>query len=327
MTATPIRSPRAPSRVRPALARNEFATAEERRRESLWWETYADIEEHFFWVLPQEFQPLARARYLRRAAEFLRGAPRIVDYGCGNGWIARQLADLLPARITGLDFSPAQIALARSAGTGQDARIDFQTIDGPRALPPAEGYVFHGVLHHLPAAEIHDLLEQVQRLAPSGARLVFVEPTCFPKNEPTEAQQALLARIAQVIEEPAQALERSGRQPGPRIRQLRDTADERWWGTLPYGPSPLERPFLGDELQRSVAHYCEVKDTRVVQYLPASQAMGGELTMLAEDDPELARVLAPELLQRVDQLEQDLIAQDPLPDTGWYMQMITAQVR
>jgi hypothetical protein len=55
--------------------------------------------------------------------------------------------------------------------------------------------------------------------------------------------------------------------------------------------------------------------------------MGGELTMLAEDDPELARALAPELLQRVDQLEQDLIAQDPLPDTGWYMQMITAQVR
>ena len=190
MTATPIRSPRAPSRVRPALARNEYATAEERRRESLWWETYADIEEHFFWVLPTEFQPLARERYLQRAAGFLDGAGRIVDYGCGNGWIARKLGHLLPARITGLDFSPAQIALARAASAGQDARIDFQTIDGPRALPPAEGYVFHGVLHHLPASEIHDLLEQVQRLAPSGARLVFVEPTCFPKNEPTEGQQA-----------------------------------------------------------------------------------------------------------------------------------------
>lgn len=327
MSPTLMRNPRAPTRVRPPLARNEYATAAEREREGQWWAKYAQIEEHFYWVLPADFQPRARQRYMQRAADFLHGAKHVIDYGCGNGWITRKLGELLRTKVTGLDFSATQIALARSTPAPQGVTIDFQIVDGPQSLPAADAYVFHGVLHHLPASEIHDLMEQVQRLAPSGARLVFVEPTCFPKLEPTEEQQALLDRINALIQEPAAALLRAGRHPGAHVQHVRDTADERWWGELPYGPSPLERPFLGDELSKVISHYFDLHDTAVVQYLPASQAVAGELTLLAEDAPDLAHAIAPDLLLRVDELEQTLIGLDSLPDTGWYMQLLTATVR
>lgn len=327
MNAKTLRTPRAPARVRPALSRNEFATPAEREREGRWWAAYAQIEERFYWVLPPDLQPVARQRYMQRIADFLRDAAHIIDYGCGNGWIARALARLVHARVTGLDFSPAQIALAQATEVPPGARVDFQTVAGPQDLPAAEAYVFHGVLHHLPASEIHELMAQVQRLAPSGARLVFVEPTCFPGQPVSAAHRALLDRIQALVEEPAAALRRLGREPSAPVQRVRETSSERWWGELPYGPSPLERPFAGAELSAVVSHYFELRDTAIVQYLPASQAAAGELAMLAEDAPELALSIAPALLEQVDELERQLMALQPLPDTGWYMQMLTATVR
>lgn len=326
MLAPPLRTARKPTRPRPALARNEFTTPAERAREAHWWATYAWIEERFYWVLPPDLQPLARRRYVQRIADFLHDAVHVIDYGCGNGWIARALARRVRARVTGLDFSPAQIALARATEVPAGARIDFQSLAGPQDLPVADAYLFHGVLHHLPAAEIHDLMNQVQRLAPRGARLVFVEPACFTGQPVGDAQRALLDRIQVQVEEPAAALRRLGRVPSATVQRLREISSERWWGEQPCGPSPLERPFTGTELGTVVAHYFEPPELAVVQYLPASLAVASELAMLAEDAPELARSIAPALLGQVDELEGLLLASTPLPDSGWYLQMLTATV-
>lgn len=238
MLAPPLRTARKPTRPRPALARNEFTTPAERAREARWWATYAWIEERFYWVLPPDLQPLARRRYVQRIADFLHDAVHVIDYGCGNGWIARALARRVRARVTGLDFSPAQIALARATEVPAGARIDFQSLAGPQDLPVADAYLFHGVLHHLPAAEIHDLMNQVQRLAPRGARLVFVEPACFTGQPVGDAQRALLDRIQVQVEEPAAALRRLGRVPSATVQRLRGISSERWWGEQPCGPSP-----------------------------------------------------------------------------------------
>jgi hypothetical protein len=49
--------------------------------------------------------------------------------------------------------------------------------------------------------------------------------------------------------------------------------------------------------------------------------------MLAESAPELAREIGPELQRRMDALERVLLKFPVPPDSGWYMNMLIAQVR
>jgi SAM-dependent methyltransferase len=307
------------------LDRRTSATPELLAHETEWWRHFAQAEERYSWVLPDAFQPLPRLRYLREIGQWLQNAASVVDYGCGNGWLARMLRANLSARVVGVDFSEAQINLARQASQGLD-QLQFEVIRGTHELPPADAYVFHGVLHHMAADDIHAVLEGVSRRAARGSRLVFVEPMCQPGHTPDETDRALLDEMQRVFQGPTEALAIAGRTQSERVHTLRADAERRWWGEAPYGPSPMERPFLPNELEAVVGHYFEYLGSRPVQFLSASQALSIELTLLAEDDPALAASIQPELQRRMDVLERALLKFPKLPDAGWYMQMITARV-
>lgn len=50
---------------------------------------------------------------------------RVLDLGCGNGWLCRRVAGLAPgARVVGVDISPEMVRLARSASSGY-ANLNF----------------------------------------------------------------------------------------------------------------------------------------------------------------------------------------------------------
>jgi SAM-dependent methyltransferase len=307
------------------LKRYPTGTAELRARELQWWARYADAEERYFWGLAGSWQPLARARYLDAMARALVDARHVVEYGCGNGWVARAIADRIRRPVTGLDFSPAQIELANASNRDCPWTL-FLSIEGPRDLPSTDGYVFHGVLHHMAEDEIHQLLGRVAARAPRGARVILAEPVIYPGQHADDGARALYDEIQAMTGEPRRAAERAGFAESPQVAAARRAAGERCWGEPPHGPSPMEKPFEGDEFTRLVAHYFVIEDARIVQYLPASQTIASELALVASYAPEPMAALASCLLREVDALERALLRMPRKPDGGWYLQMICARV-
>lgn len=310
---------------RPKLNRRAVVDDALREKEILWWQRFARSEERFSWVLPEVFQPLPRERYMQRIADALGDPELVVDYGCGDGWISRALAKRMSSRFLGLDLSAAQIVLARDASR-QFPRLDFRVVAGPEVIPSANTYILHGVLHHLPADEIFRLLERIKDVAPDGAALVVVEPVWFPGNSPDQTDKNLLSAMKHIVEEPARALRAQGRSPGPEVERFRRDAGERWWGEPPYGPSPMEKPFEHDELNAVLERYFAIEYTQPVQFLPASQDLATELALLAEDAPDLARAIQPQLQGPMDLLESALLKFSRLPDIGWYMTLTMARI-
>jgi SAM-dependent methyltransferase len=297
-----------------------------RERELQWWARYGGIEERYSWGVVDSWQPPARLRYIGRMAEIFTDCSHVVDYGCGSGWLARMLAERLQRPVTGVDFSGEQIGLAAQRHADCPWTL-FAPIDGPADLPRAPGYVFHGLLHHLSVAEIEALLDRVQTAAPRGARLVFVEPVCFPGNVPDIRDGVLLEAIDEVVKEPFREAQARGVVIVPAVQQARSEAETRWWGTAPYGPSPMEKPFERDELPRLLERWFDCKPQQLVQFLPASQALAGELALLRDCDEPLADAIAPGLMAQMDALERVVLRLPRQPDAGWYLQMIEARVR
>jgi SAM-dependent methyltransferase len=312
--------------VLPPLKRREHAGEELRAREREWWARYGQVEERYFWGMQHSWQPLARKRYLETMAKLLAGTRHVVDYGCGNGWVARIIAEHIQAPVTGVDFSEEQIALANAA-SGDNPWTLFAQIEDVEELPIADGYILHGVLHHLTAHEIHGLLDRVATRCAAGSKVVLVEPCCFPGHGPDARDRVLLDLIDELVREPARAAAAAGVAEPDEIGAVRAAGDERWWGEIPYGPSPMERPFERDELSALAHHYFDVHEEKLVQFLPASQGLAGQLALVAEYAPDVAQAIATPLLWQMDVLERALLRMPEPPDAGWYMTLVSATVR
>jgi len=103
----------------------------------------------------------------KEIALYVPGARRVLDVGCGSGYIAHHLSAMLGASVTGTDV-----------GAQAEAPIAYQRFDG-RALPFADGsfdvVLFCYVLHH--ARDAAALLAEARRVLAPGGRLVIYEDT------------------------------------------------------------------------------------------------------------------------------------------------------
>jgi SAM-dependent methyltransferase len=123
--------------------------------------------------------PLCAQYLVNLAALFalMRPPPgRIVEFGCGTGWLSLILAER-GYDVTGVDISPDAIALAQRLQSERGlANAAFQIADYEsfQLAAPADCVVFHDALHHaesLPAA----LTAAHAALAPGGM-LLCIEP-------------------------------------------------------------------------------------------------------------------------------------------------------
>ena len=98
------------------------------------------------------------------------GCARALDVGCGEGMLARQLADRVP-EVVGIDRDAASVAAARRQGPG--GRVGFVRGDFlAHPFPPASFGLISCVaaLHHMDAAAA--LARMSQLLAPGGTLVV-----------------------------------------------------------------------------------------------------------------------------------------------------------
>lgn len=117
------------------------------------------------------------ARALREMAPGLPADPSVLDAGCGSGGYTRALAQLLPARVAGLDRPDvARLAREKTEAAGLADRVSFRGGE-LRELDwggPYDLVLLSNLLHGYPEEEALALLRRTRKaLRPGGAVAVF----------------------------------------------------------------------------------------------------------------------------------------------------------
>jgi SAM-dependent methyltransferase len=115
-------------------------------------------------------------RLLARLGDDLSQA-RVLEYGCGTGWITTQLAER-GASVSAFDISPEAVAQTRAALAACNLldRCEVEVMPGERLAYKDNTFdlaVGFAILHHL---DIPLALSQLRRVLKPGGRAFFAEP-------------------------------------------------------------------------------------------------------------------------------------------------------
>lgn len=138
-----------------------------------------------------------------RALDRLTGDESILDLGCGNGELARELMRRgHRGPYTGLDFSLSLLEVARHGWEDAPAtflRADLTAGGWEKRVVPSTGRPFDlvsafAVLHHIPGRELRlTILQKVRSLLPPGGEFIHSEwqflssPKLMERVQPWEA--------------------------------------------------------------------------------------------------------------------------------------------
>jgi ubiquinone/menaquinone biosynthesis C-methylase UbiE len=154
---------------------NQMKTLAQSRFEE-WAETYdRSLLNHFL------FQPSYRM-FLEELYAWRKDDPRpfdVLDIGCGTGTFAAMLASTsLPARIIGLDYSPAmcRMANAKIPESDESGQVTFVSADSEHT--PFEDGSFDAVtcsnsFHHYPHQQL--VVNEMRRILRPGGRLMLID--------------------------------------------------------------------------------------------------------------------------------------------------------
>lgn len=129
-------------------------------------------------------------------------ACRILDLGCGDGRIARELAEC-GLSVTGIDPSEDALAKARLIAP----QVDFRCA-AAEALPPDlirfDAAFFVNSLHHVPADRMADALLGAMGAVREGGSVLVIEPVAqgsfFRAMRPVEDESIVRAQAHQAVE-------------------------------------------------------------------------------------------------------------------------------
>ena len=280
------------------LDRLQHAPDALREREAEWWRLHGADE--------------ARAQTLEGAGLRALSTDR---------WLAK-LVGKLPADGETVHIGYGSRGVAAVLGT---RHWDLRSTRRWKRLPAADAYVFDRALYHLAAADIKALLDSAREQARPGALVVLIEPVCFPGNEPDAKDRAVVQAMDHLVSECAQTVnDRAPESMRAWIAEVRMASAGRWWGEKPRGPSPLEQPFVHQELQQMVRRHFRFRGCEAVESLRETSALLAELRLLCEWNADEAASIARDFLPRLDMLERTLLSFPTLPDTSWYLTVCEA---
>lgn len=177
LTAADMRRPRhALVRLRQKLLELVFPRVHNRLRRRFYsrsWQRDDYYSPRQFWFLPAGVVP----RVVREAVDSgsLGHGGTLLDIGCGNGRVARYLADAGFA-VTGVDFAAASIARARSE-IGESSRLRFQVLDICEEVPsdaPFDVLFDRGCFHGLPKGQQAAYLRALLACSRPGSRVLLL---------------------------------------------------------------------------------------------------------------------------------------------------------
>jgi SAM-dependent methyltransferase len=104
---------------------------------------------------------------------------RVLDIGCGTGWIAVWLAEQ-GYRVVGIDYAAAAIDLARSAHPEMEDRLQWMVLDIVHDPPPRHDFdalLDRGCFHRMPRRFWPIYAEKVRACAKPGAPFLLLMGT------------------------------------------------------------------------------------------------------------------------------------------------------
>lgn len=114
---------------------------------------------------------------------------RVLDVGCGNGYLTRRLRREGAARSVGIDASAASIRIARRRETARPTGAEFHRADASRLASFGSGS-FDRIVANMSLMDIRDgagVVREMGRLLAPGGRLVFsINHPCFDIDERSE---------------------------------------------------------------------------------------------------------------------------------------------
>ena len=243
-------------------SRLQTSTPELDAAEAEWWDRFSPVSERV-WVLEPQLASALRSAYLRRAVEHLRPAlgagERILDLGCGSGFVCRELAAAgLP--VLGVDVSGEQVELAESLARGAagEALMEFRQSDAGGAWSQGEqfgGVITHAFLHHLAEDELESVLAEARALLKHGGRAWFYEPVFFRggRKGPSAVIRAVQGRALGALGRWLRSRGLSDEQSMVQLQEFELEAEQSG-----YFLSPKEIPFQSDELISLLERHFEV---------------------------------------------------------------------
>jgi ubiquinone/menaquinone biosynthesis C-methylase UbiE len=203
-----------------------------------------------------------------------RAPRRVLDVGCGTGFLALRFAEL-GHTVTGIDLSPQMIDRARLKAERARQQIDFRVGDAAALDCVDETYdlvVARHVIWNLPDPE-RGIAEWLRVLRPGG-RLVLIEGKWANNDALALANAHPTSRIfARVLDAAAALVLRSGRYPRRLLNRK-------------YRRLELQLPFSGGPSATRLAEFLDANSVHNVEVEPLMDStLWGEL-------PQFPRYLA-----------------------------------
>src|SRR5262249_16355815 len=103
---------------------------------------------------------------------------RVIDLGCGQGGLVRQLSEAGYSQASGIDISPEQVALAHEAGIRGVELGDFRLVFAVRSFDAVTATDF---LEHLTRSEVLEAADLILKaLTPGGVFIARVPNMVSP---------------------------------------------------------------------------------------------------------------------------------------------------
>jgi hypothetical protein len=186
--------------------------------------------------------------------------------------------------LTGVDFCMEQVSRARQAASGKSsARFVHGTIDQVED-GPYDSVLLHGVLHHLPEAQMESVMDRLAGLLVPGGRVYVYEPIARAQGLSLGGIVGWL--ISSVVWGPFYIIRELGLRLVTGPTGFRRAVRQGW-----NGYSPIERPLAAESVLRLMrARFESVSDLTYWHAFSLAFAMG--CTELRAPLSHLARVLA-----------------------------------